>query len=526
MGPGDDGQDRGIDEEAWDDPRLTEARNPRTEEIDRASPREIVEMIQAEDRTVPEAVEAEAESITEMVRRVVQKFRRGGRLFYVGAGTSGRLGVLDAAECPPTFGTDPEMVQGIIAGGRETLVRSREGVEDDRPAGRRAVQGSQIGDDDFVLGIATSGTTPFVQAALEEAAERGASTGFLSCTPPPERMREVADVLVTPLVGPEVITGSTRMKAGTATKLVLNTLTTAAMVRLGKTYGNLMVDLQAVSEKLVDRSLRIVRAVCGVDEERARRLIRDAGGSVKTALAMERLGVSRAEAERLLDAAGGFLGEALERWEGAEEVPYYACYPREPEDRDAVDRLLERLEGDPDRVSRAVDELPSRGSQHAGRGSPGWGAREHVAHLNEFEYGGVRPRLEGVAAGEASFADLPPSDPPPGADESVRVLLDRFREERRRTLDVLEDRMEEAGDMELLGRRFTVGEEEMTLYQFLRGVAHHAGAHAERVGERLHPSLLTAEEAARRRGASGGGAASSGESAPPASGPDPGEPPA
>lgn len=496
---------RAIDEDAWDDPRLTEARNPRTEEIDRASPREIVDMIQAEDRTVPEAVEAEAESITELVRRVVEKLRRGGRLFYVGAGTSGRLGVLDAAECPPTFGTDPEMVQGIIAGGRETLVRSREGVEDDRPAGRRAIQGSQIGEDDFVLGIASSGTTPFVQAAMEEAAERGAGTGFLSCTPPPERMEEVADVLVTPLVGPEVVAGSTRMKAGTATKLVLNTLTTAAMVRLGKTYGNLMVDLQAVSEKLVDRSLRIVRAVCGVDEERARELIRDAGGSVKTALAMERLGVGRAEAERVLDACGGFLGEALDRYEGAETVPYYACYPESPEDREAVDRLLERLEADPERIAAAVDELPPPSSQPPGAASGGWGPREHVAHLNEFEYGGVRPRVEGVAEGATSFADMPPSEPPPGADEPPQVLLDRFREERRRTLDLLEDRMGEAGDMELLGRRFTVGDEEMTLYQFLRGVAHHAEAHAERIGERVHPSLLTAGEAARRRGVAGSG---------------------
>lgn len=500
---GNDTRDRGIDEEAWDDPRLTEARNPGTEGIDRASPREIVDMIQAEDRTVPEAVEAEAESITELVRRVVEKFRRGGRLFYVGAGTSGRLGVLDAAECPPTFGTDPAMVQGIIAGGRETLVRSREGVEDDRPAGRRAIQGSGIGEDDFVLGIASSGTTPFVQAAMEEAAERGAGTGFLSCTPPPERMEKVADVLVTPLVGPEVIAGSTRMKAGTATKLVLNTLTTAAMVRLGKTYGNLMVDLQAVSEKLVDRSLRIVRAVCGVDEDRARELIRDAGGSVKTALAMERLDVSRAEAERVLDACGGFLGEALDRYEGAAAgPPYYACYPESPEDRDAVDRLVGRLEGDPDRIAEAVGALPPPGSRPAGASSGRWGPREHVAHLHEFEYGGVRPRVEGAAGGEASFADMPPSDPPPGADEPLQVLLDRFREERRRTLETLEEKMEEAGGMELLGRRFTVGEEEMTLYQFLRGVAHHAEAHADRIGERVHPSLLTAEEAARRRGAS------------------------
>lgn len=523
MGSGEASRDRGIDEEAWDDPRLTEARNPRTEEIDRASPREIVEMIQAEDRTVPEAVEAEAESITELVRRVVEKFRRGGRLFYVGAGTSGRLGVLDAAECPPTFGTDPEMVQGIIAGGRETLVRSREGVEDDRPAGRRAVEGSRIGEGDFVLGIATSGTTPFVQAAMEEAAERGAGTGFLSCTPPPERMEEVADVLVTPLVGPEVIAGSTRMKAGTATKLVLNTLTTAAMVRLGKTYGNLMVDLQAVSEKLVDRSLRIVRAVCGVDEERARRLIRAAGGSVKTALAMDRLDVGRAEAERVLDACGGFLGEALDRYEGAEGVPYYACYPESPEDRGAVDRLVERLEADPERIAAAVDELPPPGSRPPGAASGGWGPREHVAHLHEFEYGGVRPRVEGTGAGETSFADMPPSDPPPGADESLQVLLDRFREERRRTLETLEEAMEEAGTMELLGRRFTVGEEQMTLHQFLRGVAHHAEAHADRIGERVHPSLLTAEEAARRRDVSETGEPSGG--APPVGGPGPGEPP-
>jgi N-acetylmuramic acid 6-phosphate etherase len=218
----------------------------------------------------------------------------------VGAGTSGRLGVLDAAECPPTFGTPPEQVVGIIAGGPEALVRSVEGAEDDPGAGAAAMDAHQVGSRDTVVGIATSGTTPYVRGALTRARELGARTVFLTCVEAPSGGVEDCDVTIAVLTGPEVVTGSTRMKAGTATKLVLNTLTTGAMVRLGKTYGNLMVDLQARNQKLVDRGERIVMAVTAASREAARRAIRDAGGSVRTAIVMIRRGVSRAEAEALL----------------------------------------------------------------------------------------------------------------------------------------------------------------------------------------------------------------------------------
>ncbi|MEE9132576.1 MAG: N-acetylmuramic acid 6-phosphate etherase [Gemmatimonadota bacterium] len=300
------------------DPRLTEQSNPRTKEIDLASPLEIVDLINAEDRSVPEAVWAQREEIARAIEIAVECFRRGGRLVYVGAGTSGRLGVLDATECPPTFGTDPEMVRGIIAGGHAALVRSQEGAEDRAEDGAAAVEDANVGADDFVLGIATSSTTPYVRGALARAVELGARTGFLCCTEPGEEMRELVDVCVVPLVGPEVIAGSTRMKAATATKLVLNTITTGAMIRLGKVYGNLMVDLQAISEKLVDRSQRIVMAVSGRSREEALRLLRAAGGSVKVAIVMERADVSRELAELYLAEGDGFVRRALEIAEAAE----------------------------------------------------------------------------------------------------------------------------------------------------------------------------------------------------------------
>src|SRR6185437_6961972 len=245
------------------DPRLTERRNPRTASIDLASPLEIVDLIQAEDRTVPEAVASQREAIARAISLVEQAFRAGGRLFYVGAGTSGRLGVLDASECPPTFGTDPEMVQGIIAGGLDALVRSQEGAEDVAADGAAAMDARGVGRHDVVIGIAASGTTPYVRGALERAKERGACTVIVSCSPPPADVVTRADVAILPITGPEVVTGSTRLKAGTATKLVLNTITTGAMIRIGKTYGNLMVDLRAMSQKLVDRGERILIEVTG-----------------------------------------------------------------------------------------------------------------------------------------------------------------------------------------------------------------------------------------------------------------------
>jgi N-acetylmuramic acid 6-phosphate etherase len=240
------------------DPRETERRNPRTVSIDLASPLEIVDMINAEDRSVPEVVATQREQIARAIEIAEATFRSGGRLFYVGAGTSGRLGVLDASECPPTFGTKPEMVQGIIAGGLPALTRSQEGAEDIVKNGALAMDEHGVNDKDFVIGIAASGTTPYVRAALERAGALGAKTGILACSPPPPDLVSKVDVTMLPIVGPEVVTGSTRMKAGTATKLVLNTITTGAMIRLGKTYGNLMVDLRATNNKLIDRSQRIV----------------------------------------------------------------------------------------------------------------------------------------------------------------------------------------------------------------------------------------------------------------------------
>ncbi|MGH7648967.1 MAG: N-acetylmuramic acid 6-phosphate etherase [Gemmatimonadaceae bacterium] len=289
------------------DSRLTERRNPRTASIDLASPLEIVDLIQAEDRTVPEAVATQRDAIAHAIELVEHAFRAGGRLFYVGAGTSGRLGVLDASECPPTFGTDPAMVQGIIAGGLDALVRSQEGAEDVAADGAAAVDARDAGPSDVVIGIAASGTTPYVRGALERAKERGARTAIVACSPPPESLVQLVDVAILPITGPEVVTGSTRLKAGTATKLVLNTITTGAMIRVGKTYGNLMVDLRAMSKKLVDRGERIMIDVCGVTRDEARALIAAAGGSVKTAIVMQKLGATREAAELALGKAGGVI---------------------------------------------------------------------------------------------------------------------------------------------------------------------------------------------------------------------------
>ncbi len=291
---------------------LTEQRNPRSLDIDTMGPGELVQLINTEDATVAAAVARESERIADAVELVVDRLRRGGRLIYVGAGTSGRLGVLDASECPPTFGTDPEMIQGVIAGGYGALVRAREGAEDDRDAGGADLREREVGPDDVVMGIATSGGTPYVQGALEEAVRSGAGTVFLCCTPV-EEGAVPTDVAITPLTGPEVVTGSTRMKAGTATKLVLNTITTATMVLLGKTYENLMVDLQATCEKLRDRACRILVETTGVGYEEAAAVITRAGGSVKAAIVMQKAGVDLDEANRLLADAGGFVRKALAR---------------------------------------------------------------------------------------------------------------------------------------------------------------------------------------------------------------------
>jgi len=290
----------------------TERPNARTAGLDRLSTLEIVDVIHAEDAQVAPAVAAQREQIAAAVELLVGRFRRGGRLFYVGAGTSGRLGVLDAAECPPTFGTRPSMVQGVIAGGRRALVRAVEGAEDRAADGAAAMETRGVNGDDAVVGIAACGLTPFVHGAMRRARRRGAATIFVTCSPE-ARGHIRAEVIVNPVVGPEVVTGSTRMKAGTATKLVLNTLTTAAMVRLGKVHGHWMVDLKATNEKLQDRAERIVMEVAGLSPARARRLLSAARGEVKTALAMHVAKVGYRRARKLLSDADGRLWPLMEK---------------------------------------------------------------------------------------------------------------------------------------------------------------------------------------------------------------------
>lgn len=289
------------------DSRLTERRNPRTNSIDVSSSLDIVEMMNAEDRLVPDIVLGARRDIARVIDLVVQGFERGGRLVYVGAGTSGRLGVLDASECPPTFGSDPRMVHALIAGGDDALRRSQERAEDNEETARAEMDEAHVSSRDVVVGIAASGTTPYVGAALARALELGARAVLITCTEPPKELAAACDVVVTLPVGPEVLTGSTRLKAGTATKLVLNTITTGAMIRSGKAYGNLMVDLMAWSDKLHDRSERILMETCEVDRETARNVIDRAGGSVKHAIVMVKRGVDAEEAGRLLDSAGGIV---------------------------------------------------------------------------------------------------------------------------------------------------------------------------------------------------------------------------
>jgi len=289
----------------------TEKRNRRSENIDELSTRQIVDLINAEDALVPVAVARQRKHIAAAVDMVVERIRRGGRLFYVGAGTSGRLGVLDASECPPTFGVSPLLVQGIIAGGRRALVRSAEGAEDHASDGAEAIDKKHVKPVDVVVGLAACGMTPYVHGALKRARQIGAGTVFVTCAP--EAVKHIpAEVVINPVVGPEVITGSTRMKAGTATKLVLNTLTTAAMIKLGKVYGNLMVDLRATNEKLRDRSLRIVIEMTGLSRARAKNLLARADGKVKAAIVMHFRKVNLRAAMRTLDESRQSLRKALE----------------------------------------------------------------------------------------------------------------------------------------------------------------------------------------------------------------------
>ncbi|HEX8316940.1 N-acetylmuramic acid 6-phosphate etherase [Longimicrobium sp.] len=293
------------------DPRLTEQRNPATAEIDRLSALEIARIINLEDQKVAPAVAAQIDAVARAIELAEAAFRKGGRLIYVGAGTSGRLGVLDASEMPPTYGIDPQMVQGIIAGGYTALLNAVEGAEDSREAGCEEMDAREVGPHDFIFGIAASGSTPYVHGALTRAKQRGARTGFLLCTHPDEWMLQVYDVVISVLVGPEVVTGSTRMKAGTATKLVLNMVTTGAMIRLGKVYGNLMIDLRATNEKLRDRSERILMETLDLEREPARALLKASGGSVKLAMVMKWTGADRERASAELARHGGRVGEVL-----------------------------------------------------------------------------------------------------------------------------------------------------------------------------------------------------------------------
>ncbi len=292
---------------------LTERRNPGTKDIDSKNTLEIIDIINKEDAKVAPAIRKERKNIACAVELIVKSFRNGGRLFYVGAGTSGRLGILDASEMPPTFSTLPGLVQGIIAGGRKAVFRSVEGAEDSRSEGTEAIYRAGVRNTDTVVGIATGGTTPFVQSAIKTAKRIGAGTIFLTCNPDTKPDTAV-DVIIRPVTGPEVITGSTRMKAGTATKLILNTLTTTAMIKTGRVYGNLMVDLNATNSKLTDRSERIVMEVTGLSRRVARRLLEKAHGGTKTAILMHLLDISCADAQKRLSRSKGSLRDALESY--------------------------------------------------------------------------------------------------------------------------------------------------------------------------------------------------------------------
>jgi N-acetylmuramic acid 6-phosphate etherase len=285
---------------------LTELRLPESMSLDAMSIADAVNLMNQQDNRAVQAVEAEKENVAKAVELVVAAFREGGRLLYFGAGTSGRLGVLDASECPPTFRTDPEMVQGVIAGGEAAMFRAQEGAEDSPEDGAKAVDAKKVTSRDVVMGIATGGTTPYVQGALRRGKEIGAKTIFFSCVQPFPTETPV-DVVIRPLTGPEVVTGSTRLKAGTATKLVLNMITTLAMVQLGKVYENLMVDLKASNIKLVDRSGRIISMVTGLSQEESLGGLKKAGGHVKLAIVMQKRGLDIEAARKVLADARGSL---------------------------------------------------------------------------------------------------------------------------------------------------------------------------------------------------------------------------
>ncbi len=289
----------------------TEARNPDSEQLDSMTPLGIVRLINAEDAKIADAVAAEAENIAKAIEVIAHRLQHGGRLIYIGAGTSGRLGILDASECPPTFNADPKQVLGLIAGGPSAILKAVEGAEDSPELAAEDLRAIDLCSHDVLVGIATSGRTPYVIGALDYARSQGAYAIGLACNRD-ALMAARADLSITVVVGPEILSGSTRMKAGTATKMVLNMLSTGAMVRMGKTYGNLMVDLQATNTKLAARSKRIVSAITGLSAEDAAEMLARCGGEVKTAIVAHQLGQTPEEARQSLRAARGHLRGALE----------------------------------------------------------------------------------------------------------------------------------------------------------------------------------------------------------------------
>ena len=288
----------------------TEAINPDTLAIDKMAVRDIVDLITNEDRRVVTAVHRERERIAHGVEILTQALKKGGRIFLVGAGTSGRLGVVEAAEMPPTFGTPPELVQAIMAGGQEAVFRAREGVEDNFEEGARSVARLRVTKRDVIIGVSASGITPFVRGALTGGRKKGARIIFVTCWPGTE-LQNFVDLIIAPSVGPEIIAGSTRLKAGTATKMVLNMLTTVAMIKWGKTYGNLMVDVRTGSEKLKDRAKRILRVVTGLEPAAAETLLKRAKWNVKAAIVMEKAGLTLPQAMKRLRKADNSVREAI-----------------------------------------------------------------------------------------------------------------------------------------------------------------------------------------------------------------------
>ncbi|MCR9962275.1 MULTISPECIES: N-acetylmuramic acid 6-phosphate etherase [Vibrio] len=289
---------------------VSEGRNPDTMDIDLLPSLDIVQRINQQDKLVPLAVEKVLPEIAEAVDKITEAFKVGGRLFYIGAGTSGRLGVLDASECPPTFGTDPEMVVGIIAGGKEAMFRAKEGAEDDPTLGEQDLKENMLTQRDVVVGIAASGRTPYVIGGLEYANELGATTVALSCNPD-SPIADIADIAISPVVGPEALTGSTRLKSGTAQKLVLNMLTTASMIRLGKSYQNLMVDVKATNAKLVARAARIVMQATDCTNQEAKTALKETDYDAKLAILMILTGLDRESATEQLNAKQGYLRKVV-----------------------------------------------------------------------------------------------------------------------------------------------------------------------------------------------------------------------